>query len=367
MAIDLDTDDILTSSIEGQRDQIRLFHRIMGLMQGRMQTTGGQVRDALVLSRDFLLNDLDGPPSIIHKSWLDIYGDSTDTTQMGADDRFGFLSPDLTLRPFILILRGGSRPFMQAGLSAYGEYPGDTLPPLNNQIGRHPAGITGAKPTQDFIDRHNNYEHVNRFFNVMWAWRETAYFEGTEYRSADQYSSDFMRRARYFAEPVQAALSTDVLQSWVDFNYFDPVSQPLTYPFSNSYFQEPPGFAPITPEARLFTDPDTQPDLPDGVFYFRGGSPISDKDFYWIIDTERVIIGSNDGTPQVPTSSWFSRIITDKSRGDMSIGFHQNSDADSTIDRLFIQFPNPFRDRIQAIPSSLEDEARNVTATLFYW
>ena len=366
MALDLDTDNILTTPIEGQRDQIRLFHRIMELLQGRMQTTGGQARDALSLSRDFLLSDVEAPPGILHRSWLDIYRVASDTTQMDADARFGFLTPDLTSRPFILIMRGGSKPFMQAGLSAYGG--NDTLPPLNTATGRHTAGITGAKPTQAFIDRHDDYEHVQRFFNVMWAWRETAYFEGVQYRSAGQYSSDFLRRARHFAEPVQAALSTDVLQRSVDFGYFNfSTLEPTRYPFNYSYFQEPPGFDPIIPDDRLFANPDTQPALPEDVFYYRGGSPLSDKDFFWIVDNEAVITEGSGGTTRTPPSSTQSTVITNKSRGDMSIGFHRNNDPDNTISRLFIQFPNPFRDRIQAIPSSLEDEARNVTATLLLW
>ena len=106
--------------------------------------------------------------------------------------------------------------------------------------------------------------------------------------------------------------------------------------------------------------------MDDGVFYYRGGAPLSDKDFYWIIDNEAVITEGSTRTPRTPPSSTQATVITNKSRGDMSIGFHPNSDPDNTISRLFIQFPNPFRDRIQAIPSSLEDEARNVTATLLY-
>ena len=166
---------------------------------------------------------------------------------------------------------------------------------------------------------------------------------------------------------MQAALSTDVLQRSIDFGYFNFTAlDPTSYPLNYSYFQEPPGFDPITPEARLFADPDTQPALPEGVFYYRGGSPLSDQDFYWIVDNEPVITEGSGGTTRTPPSSTTPSVITNKSRGDMSIGFHRNNDPDNTISRLFIQFPNPFRDRIQSIPDSLADEARNVTATLLY-
>ena len=186
MTIPLDTDALLTGNLR-RVDDTNYFTTLMHGIQDKTSSSAVQMRNSIALANNFLDLLQGNAPRIMHRSWLDLYNPLDDTILMGDDDRFGFLTPDLTLRPFILILRGGSKPFMQAGLAEYGG--NDTLPPLNTATGRHTAGITAARPTPVFVMRHNLYTHVNQFFNVMWAWRETAYFEGEKFQSAAQYST----------------------------------------------------------------------------------------------------------------------------------------------------------------------------------
>ena len=119
MSITFDTDTLLTGNLR-RVDDTNYFTTLMHGIQDKTSSSAVQMRNSIALANNFLELLQRTAPRIMHKSWLDIYNPMDDTTQMDDDDRFGFLTPDLTLRPFILILRGGSKPFMQAGLSAYG-------------------------------------------------------------------------------------------------------------------------------------------------------------------------------------------------------------------------------------------------------
>ena len=354
MALDFQT-EALARGFFSRTDSVSLFVDLMTRIQSNVKFSGTQIGRKVGLAGDFLNAAPSGAPKILHKTWIDVYNDAAANPAFnGAGfDRFGFTTPNLTMRPFILILRGGSKPFMQAGLASYGVHGG--LDSLNTQRGRFQDGISGAQPTHDFNGLHGNSQFTPRFFNTMWTRRDNAYYEGrftTTLEAANLIR--WIDRARFFAEPIQFALSTDVLLA-SDFE-----ASPSLYGIDRTYFQEPPNFTTLLPFPPNSLDQYLPPELlvSVNVFYYQGGGALSTKDFYWLLD---------DGVSQDFSGLSANTLITNKSRGDMSIGFHTNSDPQTTIQNLFIQFPNPFRDRIEAIPSDLEGEAENVSATLLYW